>query len=445
MKALLGVLERVSAARHTTISGIAVVLGGVFFGLFASHGLAAIPSTEAARFSSAPSWSDEFSGSSLDMSKWQYGLGPVRAGICTTDAVSVGGGNMTITTYSVNNGGTLEHHTGYLSQEPFGQKYGYFETRMKATVSSGQRSSYWMMPAVGSSGFWTEMDFELFGYMPNTANLAVIWDGYGADMKISSTVVNVPSVSSFHTYGLAWDPSGYRYYIDNVLRWSCADALAQVPERVLLTSEVSSSDWEGGIPTGGYGSFGSSSNPKFTVDYVRIYSLVPEPSSVVLLGIGAISLLGYTWRRRRARPVRLGVSLLLGCALVAVCLGGCRGDRGPERVVVSGKVTYQGKPLPQGMIRFVPAQTSTGPTAGASIVDGNYSVDSHGGVPVGTHTVQIEGYRKMQTAPPPGRPMAPGGDPQEQYLPNKFNMNTGLQITIPSGSGAITKNVDLVD
>jgi len=31
-----------------------------------------------------------------------------------------------------------------------------------------------------------------------------------------------------------------------------------------------------------------------------VMSSVPEPSTVVLIGIGAISLLGYAWRRRRA-------------------------------------------------------------------------------------------------------------------------------------------------
>lgn len=137
--------------------------------------------------------------------------------------------------------------------------------------------------------------------------------------------------------------------------------------------------------------------------------------------------------------------LLLLCCVSMLCLYGCGRDGGPERAVVAGTIRYQGKPLPQGMIRFVPIETCSGPTAGATIADGSYRVDNHGGVPVGTHTVQIEGYRKMSSAPPPGRFAAPGGEPQEQYLPKKFNVDSGLEITIPSGSSAITKDFDLTD
>ena len=61
-------------------------------------------------------------------------------------------------------------------------------------------------------------------------------------------------------------------------------------------------------------------------------------------------------------------------ALIAVVSGGCGGDRGPERVVVSGTVTHNGKPIPEGVIRFVPAPTCPVPTAGTTIVNGKYAV-----------------------------------------------------------------------
>ena len=46
------------------------------------------------------------------------------------------------------------------------------------------------------------------------------------------------------------------------------------------------------------------------VDGIRVYT-VPEPSTLVLLGIGAISLLAYVWRRRYAGGL-IGIALALG-------------------------------------------------------------------------------------------------------------------------------------
>ena len=41
------------------------------------------------------------------------------------------------------------------------------------------------------------------------------------------------------------------------------------------------------------------------LDTDGVVSVVPEPSTFVLLGIGALALLGYAWRRRRQTPSSL--------------------------------------------------------------------------------------------------------------------------------------------
>ena len=146
--------------------------------------------------------------------------------------------------------------------------------------------------------------------------------------------------------------------------------------------------------------------------------------------------------------LRCAVLASLGCGALLAALGGCGGKGGPERVVVSGTVTYNGKPLPEGEIRFVPLSTCPVPTSGALIVDGQYRAEGHGGVPVGTHKIQIEAYRKGAAASPAGRrvpPMAAPGDGRMQYLPAKYNLNTQLEITVSPGSPPITKNFELTD
>jgi hypothetical protein len=98
------------------------------------------------------------------------------------------------------------------------------------------------------------------------------------------------------------------------------------------------------------------------------------------------------------------------------------------------------------MIRFVPDEETHAPMAGAPISDGKYSVDSHGGVPVGTHKIQIEAYRTVGLKPGARvRPSVRGDGVRQQYLSAKYNVNTTLDITIQPGAAKVTKDFDLKD
>jgi hypothetical protein len=116
---------------------------------------------------------------------------------------------------------------------------------------------------------------------------------------------------------------------------------------------------------------------------------------------------------------------LLGlvCVVVVAMTGGC-GPSGLERAVLSGTVTYQGQPVKEGLIRFIPIKGTEGPSWGAHIIDGRYKAAGKGGVPVGTHKVEILAYRtKPQPARPAGLPSsgfeldAPA--PREQYVSSR--------------------------
>jgi hypothetical protein len=135
---------------------------------------------------------------------------------------------------------------------------------------------------------------------------------------------------------------------------------------------------------------------------------------------------------------------LLGLAL-AMALNGCGGDRGPERIIVSGTVTYNGKPVPEATIEFIPVQTSSMPVSGAVVANGRYKVDNKGGVPVGTHKVIIAAYHQAKSIPKPDEatPLHPVG--LYQYIPEKYNAKTQLEVSVPPGSGPITKNFELTD
>lgn len=129
-------------------------------------------------------------------------------------------------------------------------------------------------------------------------------------------------------------------------------------------------------------------------------------------------------------------------AMVAVVLlSGCEKDTG--LVIVSGTVSYQGKPIEEGSIRFIPTADTKGPTSGATIQNGTYEAKARGGVPVGSHRVEIQAMRPTGKAKPKelqGLDIIP--DPMEQYLPEKYNVQSELTLTVESGR-TMTQNFDL--
>jgi beta-glucanase (GH16 family) len=246
-------------------------------------------------------FSDDFSGSSLDPAKWANRLpGPRNDAINTPDAVSVGDGVFTLTTYTDN--GT--HYTGMIgSQGKFEQAYGYFEARLKFHTSPGQWSAFWLTSPtydgnVGNPALYgTEIDVvEHRAVNVNDNDIrrryvsSVHWDGYGAEHKqTSNTFSNVAGLGndSWHTFGLNWSPAGYDFYYDDTLMWTVTDAVSARTEYMILSSEVREAGWAGHIPVDGYGSLATSVT-KMQVDYVRVYQSVPEPAAAAAAGFIAL-------------------------------------------------------------------------------------------------------------------------------------------------------------
>ena len=101
-------------------------------------------------------------------------------------------------------------------------------------------------------------------------------------------------------------------------------------------------------------------------------------------------------RLRRALPAALLACGLLGC-----------GSDAPDTYHVSGNVTFGGKPVPAGLIRFTPdsSQNNSGPAGYALIQDGRYDTSADGGKGHvgGPMIVQIDGSDSQ-----------PGGTPTDE-------------------------------
>jgi autotransporter-associated beta strand protein len=229
-------------------------------------------------------WSDEFSGSALDPSKWGHWLtGTRRDAVNAASAVSVGGGNLVITTYTSNS----THYTGMIATDTkFRTKFGYWEASIDWNDTAGMWSAYWMQsPTMGAdisdpvtSG--SEIDIAehrlIDGSSNNIANkiqVNIHWNGYGAN-HVSQGSGNVGSSlnTGYHTYGFLWTPTAYRFIIDGTTNWTGGTApVSHSSEFMILSSEVEDGSWAGNIPTSGYGNLGVSTT-KMTVDYVRYYA-----------------------------------------------------------------------------------------------------------------------------------------------------------------------------
>ncbi len=123
------------------------------------------------------------------------------------------------------------------------------------------------------------------------------------------------------------------------------------------------------------------------------------------------------------------------CGIAWVVAGlssfGCSSSDDLSRVLVSGSVTYDGKAVEKGQIRFIPQDGSRGPITITSIDQGRYSTDATGGVPVGSHRVEIKGYdaHEYETAP-----SGPGSPPVKQRLPEKYNLQSELTVSLQEDS-----------
>ena len=231
-------------------------------------------------------WNDEFSGTSMDTTKWRHWLpGARRSAVNSPSAVSVAGGELTISTYT--SGGT--HYTGMIStQDTYPYTYGYIEARINYDSSPGMWSAFWMQsPTMGNpvgspNTAGTEIDICEHRAVDGSGvsrdgNIGGVihWDGYGADHKsYGYDSGNLGLGTGYHVYGMEWTPSQQKFYIDGVLRWTINNAtgspVSQRSEFIILSSEVEDGGWSSAVPVGGYGTLATTTT-KMVVDYVRVY------------------------------------------------------------------------------------------------------------------------------------------------------------------------------
>ncbi len=141
-------------------------------------------------------------------------------------------------------------------------------------------------------------------------------------------------------------------------------------------------------------------------------------------------------------PILRRGALVLVPGLVLVLLAMQTGCGGVKKAPVSGRVTYNGKPVKSGHIMFM--STNGVPGTGELDGDGRYRLQAA----VGENTVTVESRglgKPLAKSSPEGGPGYVKTAPGRLLIPERYfsPMNSGLRFTVQQGDN--TANFDLTD
>lgn len=119
------------------------------------------------------------------------------------------------------------------------------------------------------------------------------------------------------------------------------------------------------------------------------------------------------------------ITLLVASAALLIAAAGCSGK---TNNTVSGTVTFDGQPVANGLIRFLPADASQ-KRVEAIITAGKYAAAA----PLGENRIEISavkvtGKKKMYEAPD-----SPVVDVVGELLPARYNVKSELTMTVAAG------------
>ena len=118
--------------------------------------------------------------------------------------------------------------------------------------------------------------------------------------------------------------------------------------------------------------------------------------------------------------------LVLSCVGLAGCSAG-------NSCSVSGQVTFDGQPLPEGNIKFDPSGDSAGAAGSAKIQDGRYEIPLDAGMQAGKFLVSVTANKKTGRTVKQFDSTTATMDEIVQYIPDRYNVQSQLQVDLNSG------------
>lgn len=227
-------------------------------------------------------WSDEFTGTTLDATKWEHAPEWKRRGNqwwSDQDAYLDGTNNLVLRmrrdSGSIYAGAIRTRRDWpFDDQILFDRAFGYFEIRTTFPVIPDGWGAFWAMPSAGNAYTVTNgnqgSEIDIFETIHSTSgwiNHAIYWGSYGA----SKDVTDMSSLyEGYHTVGLLWTEEEYRFYVDDEETWrtTANDGVMQVPAYLKITMEANPGAYDHLVAP-----------ISMLVDYVRVFAPVAEPDS----------------------------------------------------------------------------------------------------------------------------------------------------------------------
>jgi len=180
-------------------------------------------------------WSDEFDGSTIDTSKWNFeidgkggGNGEMEYYTDKPENAHIENGNLLITAIKDGTDANGQKHkftsARMTTKGKFSWKYGRFEARIKMPKGKGVWPAFWLMPEDAVYGGWAssgELDIvEVIGDKPNTDYGTIHYgDKWPHNVHTGDKII-LPSgdlSDDFHVYAVEWEEGVIRWYLDGNL------------------------------------------------------------------------------------------------------------------------------------------------------------------------------------------------------------------------------------
>ena len=227
-------------------------------------------------------WSDEFEGSSLDTSKWDFRSDSKMWSRQMPANISIRDGRLLIAVKKEKVGDKEYTGGGVISRRPF--LYGYYEARLKVPPGAGWHTSFWMMNHDGKGGTGSDKTAQELDVCENDSVNPCL---YGVNVHRWNPKPHLPMghrsiVSSdlsadFHTFGCEFTPEQITYFLDgHPVQRVPTSGFTPGEQNIWLTSIAS--------PLGKTKAVDDTRLPATAeFDYVRFYEKIPSSKNSAAL------------------------------------------------------------------------------------------------------------------------------------------------------------------